>query len=331
MSSGNSISIDHSVLFAPSGHLARNGKHMLHSTEGDFGSLISKSWHLPAIAVTSVSGALRRGLHLRHHDERGCLTVNSCYVIKGNVRSRFSGFAEEITLAKGSHNLIYNPETMDDYFLSADENEFSMLHVAIDRSRFVDLLCVNENWCDELREKIISGQLALGVECPLSVSSAMFRTICDIMNCPITGTLEILLLEAKVLELIAYQLHQYHNLDLTKQMPMSRSDRETFLEIKSYLSSAYDREHSLRSLARQFGINEFKLKKGFRELFGTTVFGYIHSVKMYHARMMMEEAGATVSQAASRTGYKNPNHFSVAFKKQFGLSPSALRKTQVLA
>jgi AraC-like DNA-binding protein len=86
----------------------------------------------------------------------------------------------------------------------------------------------------------------------------------------------------------------------------------------------------LRSLARQFGINEFKLKKGFRELFGATVFGYIHTLKMHHARTMMEEAGASVSQAASRTGYKNANHFSAAFKKQFGMSPSALRGTQVL-
>jgi AraC-like DNA-binding protein len=331
MLSGNSISIDHSVLFAPSGHPKRNGIHTLHSAEGEFGSLISKVWQLPAITVTGISGVLRRNLHLRQHDDRECLTVNSCYVIKGKVHSKFSCTPEEFTLTKGFHSLIYEPDLMDDHFLSPEENEFSMLHVAVHRSRFVDLLCVNEGWCDELRRRIPSKQLTARIECPLTISSAMYRTLHDIMNCPITGTLEILLLEAKVLELIAHQLHQYHNVDLTTRLPMSRSDREIFSEIKLYLSNAYDKDHSLRSLARQFGINEFKLKKGFREIFGTTVFGYIHSLKMYHARNLMEECGATVSQAASRMGYKNPNHFSVAFKKQFGLSPSALRKTQVLA
>ncbi len=327
---GNSISIDHSALLTPSSRIPDNVAFTSHTANGEFGSLISKNWLLPGIAITSIRGVLRKDLHVRHYDERESSAVNCLYVMEGTVSSSFAGLGKELTLTKGCQNFIYKPEVMDDHFLSAEGDQLSLLHVAVNRSRFVEILCSDEKWCDELKAKISSKQPVSGGDCPLTISSAMYRTLDDIMNCPITGSLGTIYLEAKVLELTVYQLHQYHSFNVKFEKPISRSDREIFFEIKTYLRSSYEKDHSLRSLSRQFGINEFKLKKGFKELFGTTVFGYIHTLKMQHARTMMEESGSTVSQAASRIGYKNPNHFSVAFKKQFGLSPSSLRRLPVL-
>lgn len=326
----NSTSIDHSALLTPSSGIAGNGSFRTHTAEGEFGTVISQNWLLPTISITSVRGVLRKDLHIRHYDESECSAVNSCYVMKGSIRSMFAGADKEFSLTKGRQNFIYKPQVMDDHVLSAEDNQLSLLHVTVDRSRFLELLCMDEKWCDELRGRILSKQLVSGGDHPLTISSAMYRTLDDIMNCPITGSLGTMLLEAKVLELVVYQLHQYHNFKIAFNRPVSRSDREIFFEIKTYLSNTLEKDHSLRSLSREFGINEFKLKKGFKELFGITVFSYIHALKMQQARAMMEETGLTVSQAASRTGYKNPNHFSVAFKRQFGLSPSSLRKSPVL-
>ena len=107
---------------------------------------------------------------------------------------------------------------------------------------------------------------------------------------------------------------------------INKSERDAFYSLRDYLNESFDQDHSLRSLSKQFGLNEFKLKKGFKDLFGFTVFGYIQLLKMRHAKTLIEDNGLNISQVANRVGYKNPNHFSVAFKKQFGLNPSSIRR-----
>ena len=65
-----------------------------------------------------------------------------------------------------------------------------------------------------------------------------------------------------------------------------------------------------------------KLKKSFKELFGIPVIEYLYNLKMEHARKMLYEQGMYVSEVSSIVGYKNPNHFSTAFKRKFGVKPS---------
>ncbi len=327
----SSDSVDYSVLFPRPSHAAEHGGRIEQTVEGDFGFATSRAWYLPSIAIAVINGELRSNLHIRQHEERECTVINSIYTIKGGLASSFGGVHKKLSLAEGFHQFVYRSDVMDEHLVSASGREFAILRIAIDCPRFLGLLSLDEKWCDDLRFRIRSKEPIVGTGQSLKISSVMYRTISDIINCPLSGSLGTIFLEGKVLELLAYQLHQYHSIDLAQHMPMSRSDREIFFEIKAYLTDTFEKEHSLRSLSRQFGINECKLKKGFRELFGTTVFGYIHAMKMQQARTLMEEAGYTVSEVASRTGYKNPNHFSAAFKKQFGLSPSVIRKAQIVS
>ena len=79
------------------------------------------------------------------------------------------------------------------------------------------------------------------------------------------------------------------------------------------------------NLARQAGTNEFTLKKRFKEIFGTTVFGYWNNLKMEKARHMLLHEDVPVSLVAEKTGYKNQPHFSTAFKKKYGIFPGKLK------
>jgi AraC family transcriptional regulator, transcriptional activator of the genes for pyochelin and ferripyochelin receptors len=84
-----------------------------------------------------------------------------------------------------------------------------------------------------------------------------------------------------------------------------------------------DEPPSLLTLARQVGLNDFKLKRGFRQVFGTTVFGYLHEHRMERARQLLEERRLNVTAVACTVGYANPSHFAGAFKRKFGVNPSA--------
>lgn len=83
---------------------------------------------------------------------------------------------------------------------------------------------------------------------------------------------------------------------------------------------------TLSGIARDAGLNEFMLKKGFKELFGLTVFGYLNELKMNYARQMLLESQCTVYEAAYTMGYNEPYNFSKAFKKHFGYLPGELKK-----
>lgn len=83
---------------------------------------------------------------------------------------------------------------------------------------------------------------------------------------------------------------------------------------------------SLMSLARQVGLNDRKLKQGFRQVFGTTAFGYLHNHRMEQARSLLLENQLSVTAVAHSVGYTNLCAFSTAFRKKFGVSPRALAK-----
>ncbi|WP_346317499.1 AraC family transcriptional regulator [Chitinophaga sp. YIM B06452] len=107
---------------------------------------------------------------------------------------------------------------------------------------------------------------------------------------------------------------------------ISLADAERLQAVKDHLRTEFlCPELSLDLLCRRFGLNEFKLKKGFKQLFGNTVFGFVQELKMKSARQMLVEKRMNVNEVADHLGYSSPNHFSAAFKKMFGYPPAKLK------
>ena len=80
------------------------------------------------------------------------------------------------------------------------------------------------------------------------------------------------------------------------------------------------------SLARLAGLNEFKLKRLFKEVFGTTVFGYVRQRRMERAAVDLH-AGKPVAQAAAAVGYECPRCFADAFRRYYGMLPSEMTRS----
>jgi AraC family transcriptional activator of pyochelin receptor len=78
-------------------------------------------------------------------------------------------------------------------------------------------------------------------------------------------------------------------------------------------------------LADKAGINEFKLKIGFRELFQTSPYQYRLRLCLERAKTLLEETDDTIDQIASRVGFDTYNGFSTSFKKAFNIAPTEYR------
>jgi AraC-like DNA-binding protein len=100
------------------------------------------------------------------------------------------------------------------------------------------------------------------------------------------------------------------------------ADTETRVrEAAAALARRLDETPSLEVLAREVGLSETTLKRGFRQVFGTTVFEHLRALRMEHARALLQSGEATVIEAATLVGYSNPSNFASAFRRQFGMNP----------
>lgn len=107
---------------------------------------------------------------------------------------------------------------------------------------------------------------------------------------------------------------------------MSRADISKIHRAREILFDRMESPPSLIELAREVGLNDFKLKQGFKEVFNQTAFGCLHRQRMEKARTILLEQRGQIITAASEVGYQNHGHFSVAFRKYFGITPSAYLK-----
>lgn len=101
-------------------------------------------------------------------------------------------------------------------------------------------------------------------------------------------------------------------------------DKERLLFARDHMLQHIELPPSLPQLARTAGINEYKLKRGFKEMFGTTVFGYLSEARLEMARVTLAENQKSATEIAFDLGYGSVQHFSNAFKKKFGVSPTRL-------
>ncbi|MFA6149807.1 MAG: AraC family transcriptional regulator [Chitinophagaceae bacterium] len=146
------------------------------------------------------------------------------------------------------------------------------------------------------------------------------------VNCKYENSLKRIFLFSKVAEMIVLQLESYKNgVDETKRYIKTEYDKERIVYAKDYLLKNIESPPSLKQLARASGINEFKLKKGFKELFGQTVFEYLSEVRLEIAKNELQDQTKTISQIAFELGYSSLQHFSNSFKRKFGVSPGQLR------
>lgn len=173
---------------------------------------------------------------------------------------------------------------------------------------------------------LVKGKSANRFHQSLNSTAAMPMVLRQILESPYSGTTQRMYLEAKALELMAMQFHQ-----LTEQPDPTRpslrlADRERLHQARDILRQQFEQPPSLQALAQQVGINDFKLKRGFRQLFGTTVFGYVQTCRMEHAQRLLQDRELTVAAIAHRVGYASRSRFSHAFKRYVGLTPLEYRR-----
>lgn len=101
--------------------------------------------------------------------------------------------------------------------------------------------------------------------------------------------------------------------------------RQSAMAAREYLELHFQHPPSIPELARIVGTNEFTLKRAFKALFGTTLYGYVSTRRMEQAKLLLRQ-GMPVASTAHAVGYECVRSFSAAFRRQTGQSPSSARR-----
>lgn len=179
---------------------------------------------------------------------------------------------------------------------------------------------------DKFLEQVEKGKPANLSEIDHFLSPGMIILVNQLLGCSFKREVAKFYIESKVMELLIMALDHVSGDHIIAPIKLSAYDIERLHEAKDILLSDFENKISLVQLSRKVGINDFKLKKGFKHLFGSTVFDYQQSAKMGIAMKELKETNKPVEEIAYSIGYDFVSNFNVAFKKHFGFPPGYLRK-----
>lgn len=121
----------------------------------------------------------------------------------------------------------------------------------------------------------------------------------------------------------------FNNSSLIKKQKviLNSEDIKKIREARDFLLNNLEKElPSLKELALQFGTNTFKLKYGFKELYGISVFRFLRNERLRKAKILVQGGNCSFKTIAYQCGYKSVPTFTNTFKSEFGHTPTELRK-----
>lgn len=144
----------------------------------------------------------------------------------------------------------------------------------------------------------------------------------QMLNANINSAIKNLYIKGKIYELLSL-LFESDETTNGEYCPFLVDEREVtkIREAKDIIISRMTEPPTLNELANEVGINLKKLKEGFKQIYGDTVYSFLFNYKMEHARKLLESNQHNVNEVGLQIGYSTASHFIAAFKKKYGTTP----------
>ena len=199
---------------------------------------------------------------------------------------------------------------------ASDEAAF-LVAVALSSPAFDELLADDNSPGAAQIRTFHSDSSAPPLTLPLTAGARL--AVESIRRCPFAGACRAMAFAARTNDLLIEFLTSLSAAALPA--PLLRRLDEQIRSAAELLSLRLEDPPTLAALAHEIGLSETTLKRGFHQVFGTTVFAHLRALRMQRAHALLQSGEATVLEAAARVGYSNPSNFAAAFRRQFGVNP----------
>ena len=155
-----------------------------------------------------------------------------------------------------------------------------------------------------------------------NITPSMAVVLSQILSSNIHESMKVLYLKGKVYELLSLYFNKNEDTDIEQCPFLIDEDNVRKIRLaKEIILKNISEPPSLQELSEEIGLSLNKLKEGFKQLYGDTVFGYLLDHKMEEARRMLASTNYNVNEVGLRIGYSTSSHFIAAFKKKYGTTP----------
>jgi AraC family transcriptional regulator, transcriptional activator of the genes for pyochelin and ferripyochelin receptors len=226
-------------------------------------------------------------------------------------------------LGHHQHNLFYsNGSQADAGYLKPERLKSSVFFIQFTKEAFLRITADANELLSKFNDNVLEKKSTLLSLSNLPVNPGMRKMIKEIIACPFEGVMKKMYLLSKSIEFLVLQAESCNYDQLNpKKCLRTNYDKDCILFAREYILNHLENPPGLSQLAKIAGVNEYKLKRGFKETFGNTVFGYLAEARLDFAKENLISNNKSLAEIAMELGYSSPQHFSKAFKNKFGLSP----------
>lgn len=282
-----------------------------------------RDMYLPNFSFRVIEAQFTENAAFYNAHAHGSELLGSCVFFQARIKSVLPGEKDGVDLYHRTHNFKYDPNNEYLHLVPAN-TPLNFVHFSYMAEYLSQILPANEPWAEKLMEKIIRKERVMGRQA-LPINLIQENALQNIFNCPLNGKLGEMMIETSIVQLLLLQLHGLFGNGDPLSGNFTKLDNGIAHELKDYLSGNFLGEHTISHLARQFGVNTNKLMSLFKKTFGKSIFEYISELRMEYALQLLRDNNLRIVDVSRTIGYKNPNHFSTAFKKHYGMAPSELK------
>ncbi|PTX64184.1 AraC family transcriptional regulator [Kordia periserrulae] len=239
------------------------------------------------------------------------------FCVKGECKFNFNNGRYSFNVLDEHALLLYNPQT--DLPINVDLSPKTwLISVLLPIKKFHSLFSTEANYihfldADKKDKKYYDNK---------KITPIMAVVLNQMLNNNMHPSIKKLYLKGKAYELLSLYFNRSEDADI-EQCPFL-VDEENVLKIrraKDIVIANMAEPPSLQELANEVGLNIKKLKEGFKQIYGDSVFSFLFDYKMEYARKLLETGSYNVNEVGLKVGYSTASHFISAFKKKYGTTP----------
>lgn len=239
------------------------------------------------------------------------------FCLKGEAGFLFNKGNYSLPLKEDDSLLLYNPQRDLPIHMDLSANTW-VVSVLISIEKFHSLFSMEAGYISFLSEENLDKKYYNTAP----VSPAMAVVLSQVINCNLHPSVRQLYLKGKVYELLGLYLNKPESAD-TEQCPflVDEDNVRRIKKAKDIIIARMTDPPGLQELSEEIGLNLKKLKEGFKQLYGDSVYSFLFDYKMSVARKMLESGEHNVNEVGLKVGYSTASHFIAAFKKKYGTTP----------
>lgn len=254
---------------------------------------------------------------------QGNLSVCSLFVLDGSVSLSVNDKSIRL-LTTGQHMMFRVPAPSEVRLVPASTVHYHVVAFHFD-DNFLRKLCPES--CPNLCRLAISERAGtlqlLGCKEPFSTRAELRSLIAQISDAVMPSHLQPVYRDIKIAELTILQLEEIlYGVKESREAGLRDYELRRVYQVRDILRSYPEKSYTLLGLAHEVGTNDATLKKHFKQVLGCTVFAYLTSCRMDVAKSLLRDRRKSIAEIAQNLGYKHVSHFSSAFRKYYGCSPS---------